>query len=463
VHEASQSTVRLLQPGRAGLKRRRCSGGAQAFRVLLVAAALGIAPMRALATDPVPKEPGAAPQPTKPSVRAQVDYFTRRYEPAGFPLIGGSSDIGFQFGVAGTLSYFANGVKPYAWNQDVLLSMSIRSGPKGLEVAQQSYQWNVDYPRVFGTKIRLNPQVAFTRTINQGYFGLGNASSGAPPPAGTPNPDRYHQYVVNALYARTIARMDLDRPLALIAGATYRYVDPEPYVGSKLAADESVQGPNGSLLLYGTRPMSLLALMGGVVIDSRDSEVFTNSGVYHQIGVRFEQGLPFDQNVRYIEAGAILTGFVPVGPMVLAARFIADFQFFHVPFYDLAVAGPFQLKDLPGGSAGIRGVPIGRYLGPIKIVGNVELRALALKVRAFKQHFQFGGDVFLDTGRVWSDYALHSSLDGSGVGLKYGTGAGLYFLWGQAAIFRIEAAYSPDASSSGGPPIGLYVEDGTMF
>jgi hypothetical protein len=420
-------------------------------------------------SPPVIQPPRAPPDNLQPKIRVTsaspvTDYYTRRFEPAGFPLIGGSSDIGFQIGVVGTLSYFADGIQPYAWNQDLFLSLSFNRGPTGgVEIAQQAYQWNVDYPRVFGKSIRLNPQLSFTRTINEGYFGLGNDSSGAPAPPGTPNASRYHQYIANVFYARTLARFDLAKPLALLAGENFRYVNPVAYTGSRLADDEDVRRPDGSPLLLGTQPIALLALMGGVIIDSRDSEIYTTTGTYDQIGVRFEQGLPLDRNVQYSEAGAYLTGFVPIGPFVLATRFVADFQFNQVPFFDLSVAGPFQLKDMPGGSTGVRGVPLGRYLGPIKGVLNAELRALPLHVTAFKQQFHLGGDLFADTGRVWSDYTFHSPLDGSGLGLHWGLGGGLYLLWGQAAIFRIEAAYSPDTKSAGGLPFGLYVEDGTMF
>jgi len=181
--------------------------------------------------------------------------------------------------------------------------------------------------------------------------------------------------------------------------------------------------------------------------------------------VRFEQGFPLDANVRYVEAGAILRGFVPLGDrVVLAGRLIANFQAGNVPFYDLFQAGPFDMKEMPGGSAGVRGVPVGRYLGPIKLVGNLELREMLVKFAVLGQKFTLGNDVFFDTGRVWSDYSFRSPLDGTGVGLKYGVGAGLYVLWGQAAMLRIEAAYSPDAvSENPSLPLGIYVEDGTMF
>src|ERR1019366_1099290 len=122
-------------------------------------------------------------------------------------------------------------------------------------------------------------------------------------------------------------------------------------------------------------------------------------------------------DVRYAEFGAIVRGFVPLGgPLVLAGRLVANAQVGHVPFFDLFQAGPFDQKEMPGGSAGIRGVPVGRSLGPIKALGN---------------------DVFFDAGRVWSDYSFRSPLDGRGLGLKYGVGGGVYFLWGEAAMLRI--------------------------
>ncbi len=81
-----------------------------------------------------------------------------------------------------------------------------------------------------------------------------------------------------------------------------------------------------------------------------------------------------------------------------------------------------------------------------------------------KQKFSMGADALFDTGRSWLDYSFRSPLDGSGVGLKYGVGGGLYFLWGQAAFFRVDAAYSPDAQAENPTfPLGLYVADGTMF
>jgi hypothetical protein len=417
-------------------------------------------------TAPTPSLPPAAP--TKPAPKhhddvVQHDYWTDRLEPAGFPIIGGDSDIGFQFGAVGTLSYFKDGVKPYEWSMNLVLSWSVKGGPTGAEVAQQNYLWMMDVPEFLSPRFRIYPEVSYTHTVNYGYFGFGNASSGTTP-ADNPNPGRYHEWIQSYTQVRPLARITIREPLYAEVMAQYLHISPQTYADSLLQQNEQAPAP-GQPTLYGTTALSLPSVAGGLMWDSRDDEIFPRSGMFHEVGVRYLQGLPFSAGVRYLEAGAILRGYLPLpGPFVLAGRFVADFQVGHVPFYDLFQAGPFDQKEMPGGSSGIRGVPVGRYLGPIKMVGNIELRALYLKLKILKQKFTVGNDVFFDTGRVWSDYSFHSPLDGSGLGLHYGVGGGLYILWGEAAMLRVEVSYSPDAvSENPSLPLGIYVEDRTMF
>jgi hypothetical protein len=199
-----------------------------------------------------------------------ADYTTRRFEPAGFPLIGGDSDIGVEFGAVGTLSYFADGVKPYRWNMDLLASLSVKDGPSGLEVAQQNYLWQIDIPGLMHGRLRLNPEVSYNRTINEGYFGLGNASSGAPAPSSNPNPDRYHEFILQVVQARTAAKVQIKGPLAMLFAAQYLYVDPNIYSGSVLETDGAAHVGGGEPYIYGTTPLSLPSLAMGPVWDSRD-------------------------------------------------------------------------------------------------------------------------------------------------------------------------------------------------
>jgi outer membrane protein assembly factor BamA len=417
-------------------------------------------PTRSSAPVPVPV---AMPVPAvETSGEPPQDYVTARYEPAGFPLIGGNSDIGFQFGAAGTLTRFEGGSKPYAWNMDLVLNTSVKGGSgNGLEFAQQNYAWNWDIPDLAGGMLRLNPLIYYQRTVDQGYFGLGNAS-----PATPHTNQKYYQYLDSEFRARQLARITLGRGYDLVVIGTFRAESPQAYANTKLTLDAANPPANGAQPVRGLQEMGIGMLGGGIIYDTRDNEVFVRSGAFHQIGVKAVQALPYDADVQYGAFGANFSWFVPLfhRAVVFAARVVVDLEFGNVPFYDLFTGGPFQTYDMLGGPDGIRGVPSGRYLGRIKALGNLEFRSLPIGFHLLKQSFHLGGDIFFDTGRTWIDYSFDSPLDGKGVGLKFGTGAGLYALWGQAAIFRIEVAYSPDqVAENPGFPVGIYVEDGTMF
>jgi hypothetical protein len=395
----------------------------------------------------------APPDPANPDAR---DYDTPHYEPAGFPLLGGDSDIGFEFGVVGTLSHFDKGIIPYQWNMDFVAALSLKNGPSGEEITQQSYQWNVDVPDLLGGAVRINPQVLYYRTVNQLYFGVGNASSAARPAGASA---RYFEFDDRQARLRELTRIALRGPVDLMVATTYRYEDPHPYTDSKLATDAA------SGAIRGADRASLFTAAVGVVYDTRDNEVFPGRGSYHHIGVRGTFGLPLSANIGYGGAGARMSTYLPLGgPAILALRGTADLEFGNVPVYDLYTGGVFLTDEMVGGSSSVRGVPDGRYSGLIKVFGNAELRAMLVRAHWFGQQFRFGGNLLFDAGRLWSDYTFHARADGSGIGLKWGAGGGGYLQWGQAAVFRLEVAYSPDAASENPSlPLGIYVEDGVMF
>jgi outer membrane translocation and assembly module TamA len=142
--------------------------------------------------------------------------------------------------------------------------------------------------------------------------------------------------------------------------------------------------------------------------------------------------------------------------LVFAARVMGDVLFGEVPFYELARAGGLTIRDAPGGAEGVRGVPAQRYHGKLKLIGNVELRSKLWWFEIFGQRLNLGAAAFFDAGRVWTDWQEHPELDGAGLGLKYGTGGGVRFQWGETFIARIDGAWSPDG-------IGFYVEAYHIF
>jgi hypothetical protein len=395
----------------------------------------------------------------------RIDYDTPRYEPAGFPILGGTSDIGVMGGVVFTLTRFDGGVRPYKWNMDVVASASEKAGPGGAEIAQQSYLWQWDVPGLNGGTLRLNPAVSYERTINQGYYGIGNATPVYPADVPGGSLARYNEFIAQEARVREFTRIKIAGPYDAMIATTYRFVSPETYPGSRLAEDATAHDAAAAPAVRGLDAMSLAQLAVGVVYDTRDNEFFPHRGMYHQAGVKVVQGMPLRDDVQYVEGGAILTGFIPLeSRVVVAARLLVDAQVGHVPFYDLARAGPFLSYDAIGGAQGVRGVPVGRYAGLAKAIGNVELRSMLAAFRAFDQSLRVGGDVFFDTGRAFADYSFRSPADGNGLGLKYGAGGGAFLQWGEAAIFRVDVAYSPEAVAENPRlPVGIYVQDGMMF
>ncbi|HEX7666112.1 MAG TPA: BamA/TamA family outer membrane protein, partial [Polyangiaceae bacterium] len=291
------------------------------------------------------------------------------------------------------------------------------------------------------------------------YFGLGNASTPDKPGAVAGDAGRFYQFDDRQAMVRELTRFHLVKKWDGMISTQYRFEAPSSYEGSRLESDVR----SGAVIGY--RNMSVVTIGGGVVYDTRDNEFFPHRGSYDQIGLRYAQGIPFDSAVRYGAFGAMLAQYVPViGPLVLAMRGVVDAEFGNVPFYDLYTGGPFQTYEMIGGSSSVRGVPDGRYSGPLKVYGNVEARAMLVDFTLLKQRFHLGGNVLFDAGRLWSDYTFTAKTDGHGLGVKWGTGVGAYLIWGQAAVFRAEFAYSPDAvSENPSLPIGIYVEDGVMF
>lgn len=391
-----------------------------------------------------------------------------RSEVAALPIVAGNSDIGIQFGGAAFITSLARGARPYAWKADVLLSLSLKPGPNGVDVAQQAHDLRLDIPRFLGSRVRVMPGLFVERHVNAGYFGLGNASQAVPFPDGSIG-RRYHSITEEARL-RLNARVPLRGSVDAMLGIQLRYTDADAYPYSKLAADAAVIEADGRPRIFGMDPIASAIPAAGIVYDTRDNEVTPRSGAFDIAGMRLGVGVPAgggtsNRGMGYVGGSVVLRRYVPLpGPFVFAGRVIADVMAGSAPFYDLVQGVTFTPIDLIGGHGGLRGVPNGRYIGKIKALASAEVRAQLVTFGLLKQRFRAGAQAFVDTGRVWNDFRVDPDRDGRGLGLKYGVGGGMYFIWGAAAVIRMELAYSPDAASANpGFPFGFYVADGHAF
>jgi outer membrane protein assembly factor BamA len=320
-----------------------------------------------------------------------------------------------------------------------------------------------DIPGGAAGKLRLMPGIFYDKTINSGYFGFGNASKAITNAQGQFG-DRY-QFQHEEASARLNVRSPLGDAWSAMYGWQIRYVNPHAYPGSQLAIDAATRLSDGRPVVYGLQPLGIATLNAGVVYDSRDSETFPAKGQFHVGALRVSGATPTASGVHWAGLTLVLRSYTRLfGGFSFAGRVIVDAMAGTVPFYDLSQGGAFDPNDMPGGALSVRGVPNGRYAGLLKVVGNAEIRRIHGEVRVLGTKFQIGTTAFFDTGRVWNDYTFSDPKDGKGFGLKYGVGGGPFLVWGSAATFRVDVAYSPDASAANpGFPLGIYVEDGVMF
>lgn len=385
------------------------------------------------------------------------------------PFVAGSTDVGVAFGVIGVLADLAGEFQPYAWRLRARLLMSVRDGPRGADFPEHNHGIQFDLPGRLGGRLRLTSEVAVQRWSTIGYFGIGNATRretdaeiiAAESREGAAKGRRY-QHTRTEIWAQTNARLDLSKSLALVHGFQLRHVIPSFYGGSLLddEATESAAGGPGAVRLHGTSPHWIGQLSLGILIDTRDNEVAPRSGGRHEIALRVAPGSMMGHKMTF--AGLTLNArfyatLIEDDWLVLAGRVFVDLLFGTVPYHELASGGAFERMHMPGGREGIRGVPVGRYHGRVKLIGNMELRTMFATAFLGSTKFRFGAVAFLDAGRIWADYKHDPERDGTGIGLKYGVGLGPRVQWGETVMLRLDISYSPDAAAlDPDVPVGIY-------
>jgi len=379
-----------------------------------------------------------------------------RYEIGVMPAIAGNSDYGFGFGAVGSLARFSSGHHPYRWRLEALVFLSVKQGPEGVELPYHDDYVKLDLPGLLDGRLRLNIRLGFGRYTNSGYYGVGNAS-----PAHGDSNTRYHQYDRINPQLQLRGRLAILRRLQLMVGSTVTHNWIEPYQPS-LLRDDMQRTHDAQLrdLLRGTGEHGVLELDLGWIWDSRDHEHVPTRGMFHEISWRCSPGLAWGADIPYGGVN-LTTRFYQAlyrDRLVLGARLMVDMLVGHPPFYAMASHGGLFPGGAIGGGTAVRGVPLQRYHGKIKLLGNLELRARLLPFSIRGQRFSLGAVAFVDSGRVWTDFVAMPRFDGEGVGLKLGLGGGLRLQWGETFLIRADVAWSPDAD-----PVGFYVDVGHVF
>jgi outer membrane protein assembly factor BamA len=370
------------------------------------------------------------------------------------PLVGGDTDNGLGVGLLSTVAGVAPDVKPYRWAVETAGFISFKRADGHFINPYQDYSVQWTAPQLWGRRLRLEVRPSYTKETTQRFYGLGNAS---PAPAGDDLAARdFYGRVHPTLWVRLRYRIWDHLNAGLGTSYTQNWLEVSP--GTTLGQQMQSGTPEQRALLGDANRHGVLLLEGLALWDDRDSETVSERGQAHQIRVRFSpslagQALPYAyQQVNL--SSRVYWSIVP-DRLVLGARAVADLQFGRPPFYELArYDDTFAL----GGQNGVRGVPGQRYYGKIKVFGNFEVRSQLVKFHFLGKDMTLGAAIFFDAGRAWADWSHQPALDGTGWGLKYGTGGGLRLQQGKTFVVRADLAWSPDAR-----PVGAYVGAGQTF
>jgi len=369
-------------------------------------------------------------------------------EVGAVPLVGGDSDIGFGGGGLGAVTRLEPGRSPYLWNAELGALLTFKPPTDdGWRVPYQDYYLQLTIPELLDRTVRLELRPSYTRETTQLYYGIGNASP-APKtgPQGQSESDYFQYGRIHPTFLVRI-RLKLGHDFSLLFGDSITYNRLDIHPGSKPEQD-----------LGGAVPPHFVHFFEHALLyDTRDTETSSHSGMFHQLKLRLSPGgtpaLPY----AYGQVnGTVRFYTTPVRRwLTIALRIVGDAQFGNPPFYELA---RFEDTFALGGGKGVRGVPGQRYYGEIKLFGNLETRTDLATFHIGQKPCLLGAALFFDGGRLWSDWTPEQRLDGSGLGLKYGVGAGLRLQQGKTFVVRGDVAWSPDAR-----PIGGYFTAGQTF
>ena len=128
--------------------------------------------------------------------------------------------------------------------------------------------------------------------------------------------------------------------------------------------------------------------------------------------------------------------------VVVAARFLVNAQS-SVPFFDMdTLSSTVEDTHGLGGSRTLRGYRLERFVGPVALLANAEVRWTMFDFKAWEQWFAFALVPFVDFGRVFDSFS-----DVTLRGWRRGQGAGLRVAWNQSTIGAFDLGFSSEGTA----------------
>ncbi|MEX2573229.1 MAG: BamA/TamA family outer membrane protein [Balneolaceae bacterium] len=331
------------------------------------------------------------------------------------PVVGYKSDLGFMGGGLLQRIDYGEGVRPFLNSTSVEMTVST----KGHLVSV------FDHERLnsLGMNIRSRVRIEGLRILRNTYFGIGNDT----PFSASSYEDGYYFFEERAVRLQYWGRKNLMEygEYGQVDGhflATFSYNEPVSRGSESLYGQDLPPGFEGGW-------MNQAGL--GLIVDSRDSE--------------------FDPSVGFrLETNITLSGSW-LGSTYGFADYFGEIRGYFSPFTDLVIAqklgvqhvsGDVPFWEMPalGNELGLRGYASNRFRGRSSIIHIVEMRSWLFGL--YNDQLRFGGQLFMDTGRVFSRDEGIGDIT-SGLKQTFGIGGAMSVV-NPDFVFRGDVAFSED-------------------
>jgi hypothetical protein len=239
---------------------------------------------------------------------------------------------------------------------------------------------------------------------------------------------------------------------------TGQQVDAVSYSGASVRATEAT-----TLFAADCAAHRILGCSGGfdnvlrlaLSLDTRDFEPDPNDGVYAELSSEFGTkalGSQYDYARVMLSVRGFYSPIPKIADLVIAVRGLYEVQSAGTPFFS-QVWLPFidDNHEGLGGLRTLRGYDQDRFVGPIIVLTNYELRWTFTRFNVLKQNIGLMVVPFLDMGRVFDNVPQTSFSD-----WKRAQGMGFRIAWNEATILMADYGFSSEAT-------GLYLNFNHIF
>ena len=362
----------------------------------------------------------------------QVTIAGAPYGVTGLPIVYYSRHAGWNYGAHLQLADYRR--RPYRYK---FILHAVRSTEGKVD-----YFFRLKVPRISGTHFGMLLEGSMEHNLRAHYYGRGNntANKFIDPSGKKVEDEEYYAYNLDEPRFIFSLLRQLYGPLSMSMGLGMERTDIKPRGQRSFYRDAGTpDGVVGGSTGY---------ISATIEWDTRDDEVMPLLGTYHEwsyessrnslLGFFLEQ-IDF-QRYTFTDARHWLFS----ERFTMGHRTVFEVLTGSIPLYAYGeIGGSRRLKGLGGGDV-LRGFDSQRFTDNVRFFTNTEARYLLCTTHWFRQHLEWKGILFMDTGRVWRRL---QEVGPDGLHMTAGVGGRVY--WNADFVIRVDLGFSAEQAYLG--------------